>query len=124
MAKIDREAVARLDGMDYALRRIKETGIEEFEKELQARNRSKFSLPLDNKTIQSQMEIYKAQILEFALTLSLATLHDEFGFGQKRAERYRDLFVTGAEYITKGYAYLDEYKQGIKEELNIEVRMV
>lgn len=40
MAKVDREAIARLDGMDYAKRRIKEIGMEEFEKELEWRNRN------------------------------------------------------------------------------------
>ena len=124
MAKVDREAMARLDGMDYALRRIKSIGIEEFEKELRNRNKSGMSLPLDNKQIQKELQKHQSAVLEFSLVLALATLHDEFGFGEKRAKKFRDLYMTGVDYINQGYAYLEEYKQGIKEQLGIEVNMV
>ena len=59
MAKIDREALARLNGMDYAVRRIKAVGMEEFEKELKTRNRSGMTLPLDNKAIQKATESFR-----------------------------------------------------------------
>ncbi len=124
MAKVDREAMARLDGMDYALRRIKSIGIEEFEKELRNRNKSGMSLPLDNKQIQKELQKHQGAVLEFSLVLALATLHDEFGFGEKRAKKFRDLYMTGVDYINQGYAYLEEYKQGIKEQLGIEVNLV
>jgi hypothetical protein len=124
MAKVDREAMARLDGMDYALRRIKSIGIEEFEKELRNRNKSGMSLPLDNKQIQKELVKHQSAVLEFSLVLALATLHDEFGFGEKRAKKFRDLYMTGVDYINQGYAYLEEYKQGIKEQLGIEVNLV
>lgn len=52
------------------------------------------------------------------------TKHDEFGFGEKRAKKFRDLYMTGVDYINKGYAYMDEYKQGIKEQLGIEVKLI
>lgn len=124
MAKVDREAMARLDGMDYALRRIRSIGIEEFEKELRNRNKSGMSLPLDNKQIQKELQKHQGAVLEFSLVLALATLHDEFGFGEKRAKKFRDLYMTGVDYINQGYAYLEEYKQGIKEQLGIEVNLV
>lgn len=124
MAKVDREAMARLDGMDYALRRIKSIGIEDFEKELRNRNKSGMSLPLDNKQIQKELQKHQGAVLEFSLVLALATLHDEFGFGEKRAKKFRDLYMTGVDYINQGYAYLEEYKQGIKEQLGIEVNLV
>lgn len=124
MAKVDREAMARLDGMDYALRRIKSIGIEEFEKELRNRNKSGMSLPLDNKQMQKELQKHQSAVLEFSLVLALATLHDEFGFGEKRAKKFRDLYMTGVDYINQGYAYLEEYKQGIKEQLGIEVNLV
>lgn len=124
MAKIDREAMARLDGMDYAVRRIEAIGIDEFKKELHNRNQSGMSLPLDNKQIQKELVKHQSAVLEFSLVLALATLHDEFGFGEKRAKKFRDLYMTGVDYINKGYAYMDEYKQGIKEQLGIEVKLV
>ena len=124
MAKIDREAMARLDGMDYAVRRIEAIGMDEFKKELHNRNQSGMSLPLDNKQIQKELQKHQSAVLEFSLVLALATLHDEFGFGEKRAKKFRDLYMTGVDYINQGYAYMDEYKQGIKEQLGIEVKLV
>ena len=124
MAKLDREAVARLDGMDYAVRRIESIGMDEFKKELHNRNQSGMSLPLDNKQIQKELVKHQSAVLEFSLVLALATLHDEFGFGEKRAKKFRDLYMKGVDYINKGYAYMDEYKQGIKEQLGIEVKLI
>ena len=124
MAKIDREAMARLDGMDYAVRRIEAIGMDEFKKELHNRNQSGMTLPLDNKQIQKELVKHQSAVLEFSLVLALATLHDEFGFGEKRAKKFRDLYMTGVDYINNGYAYMDEYKQGIKEQLGIEVKLI
>lgn len=124
MAKIDREAIAKLDGMDYALRRIKSIGMDEFEKELRNRNQSGMTLPLDNKQIQKELMKHQSAVLEFSLVLALATLHDEFGFGEKRAKKFRDLYMTGVDYINQGYAYIEDYKEGIKEQLGIEVNLV
>lgn len=124
MAKIDREAIAKLDGMDYATRRIKQIGMEEWEKELRNRNASGMSLPLDNKAIQKELMKHQSAVLEFSLVLALATLHDEFGFGEKRAKKFRDLYMTGVDYINQGYAYIEDYKEGIKEQLGIEVNLV
>ena len=108
MAKIDREAIAKLDGMDYATRRIKQLGMEEWEKELRNRNQSGMTLPLDNKQIQKELMKHQSAVLEFSLILALATLHDEFGFGEKRAKRFRDLYMTGVDYINNGYAYIED----------------
>ena len=124
MAKIDREAIAKLDGMDYATRRIKQLGMEEWEKELRNRNQSGMTLPLDNKQIQRELMKHQSAVLEFSLILALATLHDEFGFGEKRAKRFRDLYMTGVDYINQGYAYIEDYKREIKEQLGIEVNLV
>lgn len=77
MAKIDKEAMARLDGMDYAVRRIEAIGMDEFKKELHNRNQSGMSLPLDNKQIQKELQKHQSAVLEFSLVLALATLHDE-----------------------------------------------
>ena len=120
MAK-DKLAEARLGGMDYALRRIKEIGVEEFEKELAMRNRNNMAYTMSPKDMQKETEEIQKFIIRFTLIVSICALYDEFDFGQKGIKRFQDIYMKGVQYINKGYAYLEEYENGILEELGIEI---
>ena len=121
MAKVDREAIARLDGMDYAKRRIKEIGMEEFEKELEWRNRNKISLTYKPDQLEKTLDPYKERLIQYMQIICTAALHDEFGFGEKRTQRFLQKLGEAAHYITTGEALLEEYIDGIKTELNLEM---
>ena len=64
MSKANKEAIARLDGMDYALRRIREKGIEDFEREMKWRNENGISLPLTQQTINEGSWKIKARTID------------------------------------------------------------
>ena len=49
----------------------------------------------------------------------IATLHDEFGFGEKRIQRAIDRFNFKAECLADDYCSWDDYIQTIKDELGI-----
>ena len=51
--------------------------------------------------------------------LSIAVLHDDFGFGEKRCRRFRNGLDRAADYINDGLAEWIDYVDAIKEELGI-----
>ena len=71
----------------------------------------------------------KARIRDDSLELTkiiwdlclLNTLHCEFGFGEKRCQRFRTGLDRAADYINDGLAEWVDYVQSIKDELNIEL---
>lgn len=51
--------------------------------------------------------------------MSIAVLHDDFGFGEKRCQRFINGFDRAADYINDGLAEWIDYVDAIKEELGI-----
>lgn len=63
----------------------------------------------------------KEMTLDTMLTLSVATLHDEFDFGAKRCQRFIKRANLKAECIVDDLATWDDFIQQIKEELGIQI---
>ena len=55
------------------------------------------------------------------LTLSVATLHDEFDFGAKRCQRFIERMNLKAECIVDDLATWDDFIGQIREELGIQI---
>ena len=63
----------------------------------------------------------KEQTLDTFTILGIAALHDLFGFGEKRCQRFMDKMDEGARYLADDLATWDDYIKGIKEKLGFEV---
>ena len=87
----NKEMQARTEGMAYALRIAKEKGIEELEKEIKFRNLTGISLNVSRKDLNTASERIKSMTLDTFTILTVAVLHDEFGFGETRCQRFLDL---------------------------------
>lgn len=46
-------------------------------------------------------------------------MHDAFGFGEKRCQRWMDKVMEGADYLANGLATWEDYVNEIKEQLDI-----
>lgn len=115
MAKISKEEQARREGMAYALRIAKEKGIEELEKDLQMRRI--FDLPVAlNK---SDLKAVDKTMAQFILLECLVTLRDRFGFGRKRAVKFKECFDAKCELIIEDWTSWSEQAQIVYEELGI-----
>ena len=90
MSKTDREAEARVQGMDYAYRQIKAHGLEAFERELHLRGHYGIRLPITPRDIMDCYMPIRNALDDMYRSLTLVTLHDEFDFGAKRLQRFRD----------------------------------
>lgn len=113
------EEKARREGMSYALRIAKEKGIEELEKDLKMRKVVDLPIPVSKKALEECINNIKNNTVDTFVILIIATLHDEFGFGEKRIQRAIDRFNFKAECLADDYCSWDDYIQTIKDELGI-----
>lgn len=113
----------REDGLSLALRIAKEGGIEALEKEIRFRGVTGVHTSLASKDLDKAAEKIKEITLDTFTVMSVAVLHDEFGFGEKRCQRYMDGINKAAEYIVDGLATWPDYISAIKEEIGLDLRI-
>ena len=121
MGKISKEEQARLQGMSYALRVAKEKGIDGLESDLRMRNIVGLPVPVSRKAMDECIVNIKNNVVDTFIILLAATLHDEFGFGEKRVQRAINRFNLKAECLADDYCTWDDQIQIVKEELGIEL---
>lgn len=115
--KID---LARRQGMSYAYRIAKEQGIDALEKDLKSRCAHNIPVGIQQKDLDQLTLKVKNNVIDTMLILAVATLRDEFGFGQKRAQQFVDRFNDKAGCIGDGYCSWEDYITTLKSELNID----
>ena len=121
MKAADRQALDRVQSMDYALRQIRKIGEEEFEKELRVRCRTGIDIRLTPKEIDDCSQKIKEMWLDTVLTMAVAVLHDEFDFGKKRIQRFFDRYMLKSDCLRGGFVTWQDYTDTIKEELGITI---
>lgn len=111
----------REDGLDLARRIVKQGGIEALEKECRFRGVTGIHTSLARKDLDKASEKIKQLVSECCVIMAIAVLHDEFGFGQKRCQKFMAGMDKVSDYIDQGLAEWIDYVQAIKEELGIEL---
>lgn len=109
----------RNEGMAYALKIAKEQGIEALEREVRIRGLTNLPTAVPTKAMEEFISNVKSNVIDTFIILMAATLHDEFGFGQKRVQQAIDRFMAKSECLADDYCSWDDYINTIKEELNI-----
>ena len=125
MSKLDQYMQGRTEGMEFALRLAKDKGIEELEKEVRFRNRTGISLNLTRQELAAGSQNIKNMTFDTMLAMSLMVLRDEFDFGKKRLERFKDRFTQKATSLADDYCTWLDIIDTIKEEtgIDLEIRM-
>lgn len=59
--------------------------------------------------------------MDTVLILVVSTIHDEFGFGQKRLQRLIDRMELRSSSLLNDMATWEDFRQCIKEEIGIEI---
>lgn len=121
MARMNKEEQARREGMAYALRIAKEKGIDALEEDLKMRNTIGLPVGVDRKALNQFTENVKFNTVDTMVILMAVTLHDEFGFGEKRVQRAIDRFMFKANCLDEDYTTWQEQIEILKEELGIEL---
>lgn len=123
MSKLDQYMQGRTEGMEFALRLAKDKGIEELEKEVRFRNRTGVSLNLTRQELAAGSQNIKNMTFDTMLAMSLMVLRDEFDFGKKRLERFKDRFTQKATSLTDDYCTWLDIIDTIKEETGIDLEI-
>ena len=118
-----KEDTARLDGMAYALKQIKANGIEAFEKELRMRGRRDLAIPVSQADLVAGSQRIKEMTLDTVLTLAVAVLHDEFGFGKKRCKQFSDRYNLKTDCLRSNLVSWQDYTDMIKDELDLKIEI-
>lgn len=113
----------REDGLLLAQRIVREGGVEALDKEIKFRGCTGVHTSLASKDLDVASQKIKEMALDVFLVLGIAALHDCFGFGQKRCQRWKDKVDEGADIILDDMATWKDYTDSIKEELNIDLEV-
>ena len=119
MGKQSQYDAGRLDGLDLALRIVKADGVEALEKELKFRGWGGIHTTLATKELDLATEQIKSLTYETMLVACISVLHDEFGFGQKRSQRFVDKFSKLTSYLDKGWLYWKDLIDDINTRLDL-----
>lgn len=113
----------RNEGMVFALRIVKEQGIEGLEREIQRRGISGINARLTHQEIDEASDRIKMMVLDTVLAMSCMTLRDEFGFGQERLKRFKKRFNDKSECIMDGYDSWADLLGTLKDETKMELEI-
>ena len=96
------EEQARFEGMDYALRIAKKDGVEGLEQEIKKRGIAGISINMSHKELEKATENMRNMMFDTFMCFTLGILHDEFGIGPERAQRFIDKFLEGVDLMDQG----------------------
>ena len=123
MAKTNEYMAGREDGLQLALRIVKEKGNEGLEEEIRFRNITGIHTLLDKKSLDTATKKIKEMTIETFTVLSVATLRDEFDFGKKRCERFINRMNLKAECLLDDMVTWQDFIDNIEEEMGIKLRI-
>ena len=115
MAKSDKEFYWRMQGVVYALKIVKEGGVEALEKEIRMRNFLCAPIGCPEKEIRKLYQNFSQNIYVNMLSVMLWTLHDSFGFGKKRLHQLKADYdkntavIFDLDYMGQHYVQLQDY---------------
>lgn len=111
----------RNDGLAMALRIVESDGIEGLRKEIKFRGVTGIHTALAKKELDQASKQIKEMTLDTMIVLAVATLHDEFDFGQKRCQRFMDRLELKAGCLIDNLATWPDYIKAIKDEIGLEL---
>lgn len=121
MGKQDQYNRGKKDGLILAKRIIKEGGLEALEKEIEFRGRTGINLNLQMKETDEALNNIKECIYETMLCQTLFTLHDEFGFADKRLKRFLKRFNFKTACMACGLVNWADMVDEIKNKWGIQI---
>lgn len=116
-----KEEMARREGMAYALRVAKAKGIDGLEEELAFRNATKIPTAVSRNVCNEVIEKIKLNTIDTVLILSVAVLNDEFGFGEKRINHFKESFDRKTDCLCTGYVNWQDFIDDIQARLGVQL---
>ena len=120
MAK-DKFYEARMQGMIYALNKVKNEGVEALERDMKKRNLLKLPISMTESQMNDIYETLTANIYNNMLSIALFALHDSFKFGKIRIRRFKDAFdkltlaTVDLDYLGQHYVRFEDFALEMNE---------
>ena len=111
-------------GFERAYRLYREEGGEALEKEARFRNVTKVNSRLTAREIDTGIDEIKRLTIETVLTMALGVLYSEFGFGKKRMERFRDVFMEATKGLNDGIVTWSDICYNIEDITGVRVSLL
>lgn len=121
IGKVDEYTAGRMQGLLQARDIVRSGGLEELEKEIEFRNITKLNTVLNRKQLDQACIKIKNMTLDTMLVIGVATLHDEFGFGKQRCQRFIERVNLKADCLMSDMATWTDYIDMIREEIGIDM---
>lgn len=121
MARINELMEGRNQGLAFALKVVKEGGIEALEKEIKARNLSGVSLNITRKELEDATIKMRMHATEVAIVISMVALLEEFQFSKYQVQKFKAAFDNKVNDILNDLVSMEEYLKVCKEKYEIEI---
>ena len=122
--RMNKEAQARLDGMEYAFRRIRDIGLEEFAKELSWRGSVGIAIPVSPEEIRNASANLEDEVYRTLAGCSLMALHDELDLEKEELSRYIQRFNQKMQGLNANYVEWDDYVSVMFKETGININKI
>lgn len=123
MSKLSKEELARYQGANWILDKIKAVGIEEAEKDLINRGARNIPLSVKDSDLRKFEQTEKANTIKSMLLISIYCIHDAYDFDEKEINEFIKLFNSRAESLVKNYVSWKDIQQTMAEETGIFIPM-
>lgn len=123
MGRLNKEELARRDGMAYAYHLVKEKGIEALADRLTRNEKSEAPCKLSQKSVDEFTDAVKKATTSTVIMLGMAALHDEFGFGGTRLRRFAEKVRSYAECVVGNYVTFTDFKKEMWDLYKIDIDM-
>ena len=123
MSKLSKEELARYQGANWILDKIKEVGIDEAEKNLIMRGARNIPLSVKDSDLRKFEQTEKANTIKSMLLISIYCIHDAYDFDEKEINEFIKLFNSRAESLVKDYVSWKDIQQTMAEETGIFIPM-
>ena len=121
MGKLDARMEGRNEALVFALEIVKKGGVEALEEEIRKRGLSGYNILVPHKEIEKWRSQITQRTIDMVLAIGCLTLHDAFGMGAVRLQRWLDRFFAKTRCLIDPKCGVDttDYLQVLKEETGL-----
>ena len=119
----NKEEQARMEGMAQALRIAKTKGIDGLEADLKMRNITGLPCAVSRAAMDECIMNIKYNVVDTFTILVAYTLHEKFGFGKTRLNRFIHDFNFQAECLDEDYCTWEDQIEILRQECGLELNI-
>ena len=119
----NKEEQARMEGMAQALRIAKTKGIDGLEADLKMRNITGLPCAVSRAAMDECIMNIKYNVVDTFTILVAYTLHEEFGFGKTRLDRFIRDFNFQAECLDEDYCTWEDQIEILRQECGLDLNI-